>query len=523
MRTILILLITASLTSQAQEQPTLQKRANAAYLRNEYAPAAYLYGRIMAGHKKRKDSLEIMRRIADSRQQLNDYTNAAYWYARILQSNLAPAITHLHYGDVLRSLGRYEEARQQYLQCPAADGDAALLKQRLAGCDSALEWNNSAPAAKVVNETMLNSAHSDWGLILYSNSQLVFTSDRLDEEGSGRRYRRNRHPYLKLYQADALPAGFGYTRRFVKTFTGFPYHAGPVCFSPAYDTAYLTITNARRKVAAEKGGKPIVYGQRRLEIMVYIKKNGRWIGDALFPYNNVDSFSTGHAALSPNGGRLYFTSDRPGSIGQTDIWYCEKLPDGSWGAPQNAGAMINTQDEEAFPAVAHDNTLYFASKGWAGLGGFDLFRAGVNANTPPVNLRPPFNSPADDFSLITDAAGNAFFSSNRVGGRGDDDIYSVQMPMQADTTSKPAPPALVIPFTAIVCPPLDACIYLFNKKRGIGWCYLAQIHDGTINATLEADTDYELRIYRSRRPLQVIPFNTNGMQPGQTLTKRICE
>jgi tetratricopeptide (TPR) repeat protein len=513
----------------AQEQPSLLKRADMHYQRYEFAPAASIYERILAKQKRPKDSLIIMQKLADSHQQLNDYERAAYWYSHILKLEKAPPETYLYYGDLLKNLGKYEEAKQQYARFPGAGSDISV-QRRIAGCDSAMAWSSTVPGVSIANEQILNSGRSDWGTVWYGK-QLVFVSDSIRGDGSeigGSRldYRRNRHPYLKLYQADSTPVGLGYVQPFDEAFNSSKYHAGPVCFNRTRDTAYLTVTNASRKVMVEKDLRPGVYGQRRLEIMIYVKKNGKWKFDKPFPYNNVDSFSTGHPTLCPAGKMLYFTSDRPGGKGKTDIWFCEKREDGSWAPPQNAGDYINTPEEEAFPCMADDGTMYFASKGWPGLGGFDIFRVNGSGNQwwEPSNMRPPLNSSADDFFLILNNAGNGFLSSNREGGKGDDDIYSVRMPvlLRPNTVRELVKPDLVIDFTAQVCAPFDACVYLFNKKRNVGYCYMTHPPDGTIKTKLEVDTDYEIRVYWPGHSVHNVPFTTKGLHAGDALTKQIC-
>jgi outer membrane protein OmpA-like peptidoglycan-associated protein len=152
------------------------------------------------------------------------------------------------------------------------------------------------------------------------------------------------------------------------------------------------------------------------------------------PFNS-DSFSIGHPAFSADGKRLFFTSDMPGTFGGKDIWYIsyDAVKD-QWGTPQNAGININSTEDDMFPYVAEDGTLYFASKGRMGMGGFDLFETKDSAETFALaqNLGSPINSGGDDFSISfipkaerQAAQPYAFFCSNREGGMGDDDIYSL--------------------------------------------------------------------------------------------------
>jgi outer membrane protein OmpA-like peptidoglycan-associated protein len=165
-----------------------------------------------------------------------------------------------------------------------------------------------------------------------------------------------------------------------------------------------------------------------------------------FPYNNVQQYSVGDAALSTDGKLIYFTSDMPGGEGKTDIWYCQKQPNGVWGVPVNCGKTINTKDEEAYPTIGGDGALYYSSKGLPGMGGYDIYKAkGSKAEwTMPQNLQYPVNTTSDDFYLTTHNGLNGYLSSNRSGGLGSDDIYSFSYGA-ADTVKKTPPVAKAIP------------------------------------------------------------------------------
>jgi len=144
------------------------------------------------------------------------------------------------------------------------------------------------------------------------------------------------------------------------------------------------------------------------------------------PFNS-DAYSTGHPALGKDGKKLYFVSDMPGSMGATDIFVVDILEDGQYSTPKNLGPEINTEQKEMFPFVT-DDKLYFSSNGHTGIGGLDIYEAGLdgeNGFSKVKNLGKPLNSNRDDFSFIVNpATKNGFFASNREGGKGFDDIYS---------------------------------------------------------------------------------------------------
>lgn len=508
--------------TNAQEQLSLDKQAAIAFDKYDYARAASLYERIATKQKSKTTTL-ILQRLADSYRYINQYEAAANWYARLLDKTDAPPETSLYYGDMLKSQGKYAAAKAAY----ARYNNSSKTANRIAGCDMAAEWMQQPTPVFIRNVERLNTSGADWGATPYPGA-IVFVSDSLyrHQLDDGSRYNKNlygrtRRDFQHLYTGDTSAYGDVFISDFSPAFNSSRYHVGPAAFDKAYRTAYVTMTNPNRRIPAVKDNK-VKYGYRRLELYTSQKdSSGKWSKPAAFPYNKPDEYSLGHATLSNDGNVLYFAADMPGGQGATDIWYCEKQPDGKWGAPVNCGPSINTSEEEEFPTMAPDGTLYFSSKGWIGMGGFDIFRTTGSRSqwATPENLRYPVNSPGDDFYFVT-TPGGTYFASNRPGGKGSDDIYSITTP-EAYTLQKMTP-ALVIPFTGTVCPSLNgACIYIYNKQRGIGWCFVGE-PGREINLTLEKDTDYEIRIYSGDRRMNTIEFNTRGMKEGEVLRKEIC-
>ncbi|MET3880201.1 tetratricopeptide repeat protein [Chitinophaga sp. OAE865] len=525
-----IILLTFSIQFlQAQEQLSLDKQAAVYYDKYDYAKAASLYERI-AAKKKDKTSTLVLERLADSYRHINEYETAAGWYAKLLARSDAPADARLYYGDMLKSAGKYAEAKAAYTQY-AQTGNQERVKNRIAGCDAAQEWIQAPTPVAIRNVERLNTVGSDWGATGYPGG-IVFVSDSLyrNQLQNGSHFNRNvygrtRTDYQRLYIGDTANYGNVYINDFSPAFNRSKYHVGPAVFDKDYRTAYVTMTNADRRIPAVKENK-VRYGYRRLELFSSVKDaNGKWGELIPFPYNKPDEYSVGHAALSNDGNTLYFAADMPGGQGATDIWYSEKQGDGKWGAPVNCGPGINTPEAEEFPTIAPDGSLYFSSKGWPGMGGFDIFHSsGSKAQwSAPENLRYPTNSPGDDFYFVAEANGNTYFASNRTGGKGSDDIYSITTPPIYTYTPNHVSPGLVIPFTGTVCAPLaEACIYIYNKQRQIGWCFIGQ-PGREITLTLEKDTDYEIRIhYPGGRRMETIPFTTRGMKEGEILKKDIC-
>jgi outer membrane protein OmpA-like peptidoglycan-associated protein len=152
----------------------------------------------------------------------------------------------------------------------------------------------------------------------------------------------------------------------------------------------------------------------------------KWTNIVELPFNS-DQYSVAHPALSVDGKKLYFASDMPGTLGQSDLFSVVINDDGTYGKPENLGPAINTEGRETFPYVSADNELYFATDGRPGLGGLDIFVTKIKEGAAfgkVQNVGEPVNTKYDDFAFIINSeTRNGFFSSNKEGGMGNDDIY----------------------------------------------------------------------------------------------------
>jgi len=196
------------------------------------------------------------------------------------------------------------------------------------------------------------------------------------------------------------------------------YHDAFSCFSADGQTMYFTRTRSvKGKIAPNKAGVA------NLEILKAVFLEGEWTNVESLSINSPD-FSNAHPALSADGKSLYFSSDREGGYGQSDL-YVSNWNGSAWDAPVNLGPMINTAGREVMPQIGFDEKLYFSSDGQAGLGGLDIFSTTKNGSswTRPVNLKSPINSSRDDFSFTIDSEGKV---GNLTSSRsGTDQMYEV--------------------------------------------------------------------------------------------------
>ena len=407
----------------AQEQLSLRKQADRLYDRYEYFKSLSYYLKLADNDAA---DTRLDERIGDCYRNIKHYDEAENWYQKAVADAGASQMSHYHYAEVLQRNHKFDMAKKQYML--GMTGNIKLMALKMAVCDSAAKWTKQKPVFSIKNSDSLNTEYSDWGLNFDGNTR-IFTSDRknADEHVD---YRTGNNWFKLFYVPE--PGGAVKQLFLISALQDLfkdSYHVGPIAYNAAADTAYITIntSDAVKEVIVDHGiqSKKQLY-TRRLKIVMAARKNVNWTIFANFPYSDILKYSVGNAALSKNGKEIYFTSDMPGGLGGTDIWYCDRLANGTWGKPLNCGATINTMEDEDFPTIGGDNKLYYSSKGLPGMGGFDIYQANGSQNkwTNVKNLKYPINSTSDDFYLTTSDGVSGYLSSNREGGKGNDDIYS---------------------------------------------------------------------------------------------------
>ena len=270
----------------------------------------------------------------------------------------------------------------------------------------------------------INKKYQDFGVSFYNDSTAVFASARktvfMKRVWSG-----NHEPFLRLYQGKIAsdgeitnPTEFGHQ-------LDTKYHESNLSFSKDLKTVYFDRNNYFHKEyrTNEEGVNLIQIYKAKID------ENGKWVAVERLPFNS-DEFSSGHPVLNADNTKLYFISDRPDSYGETDIYVVDINADGSYGEPKNLGTTVNTSKKEMFPFIDENNVLYFSSNGFnSGKGNLDVYATKLNKQGEyfaPQNLGFPINSNQDDFAFVKQKGKNTgYFSSNREGGKGDDDIYAI--------------------------------------------------------------------------------------------------
>ena len=384
---------------------------------------------------QKKPTLHAMQRLATAYRLNNDYVQAESWYAMLTKTNGAKAEDFLYYGNALRNNSKYNEAKVQYQKYVSLSrADVATQNLLMLSCDSAMSWMKKPVAVVIKNELALNSATADWGATFGQNS-VVFTSDRTNDLVKDQ-LRKNK-PFLKFDESNQAPdkniygwTGNGYLRLYTKDAkdnvalfpfdAGSDYHVGAATFTANGNEMFFTLTKIPAHVERENGVPKTV----KVELFSAKKEaDGNWGKPVSFRYNNVNQYSVGDPFITKDGKTLYFVSDMPGGKGKTDIYYVTRYDDGSWSNATNM-LELNTAGAERTPFLDNEGNLYFSTDGRIGMGGLDIFKLS-KGNSVPVNLRYPINSPQDDFSFITKDSKEAMLASDRLGGKGSDDIYSL--------------------------------------------------------------------------------------------------
>jgi outer membrane protein OmpA-like peptidoglycan-associated protein len=393
------------------------KRANHSYENYDYAKAIQLYTKVV----KRKNNAEALEKLANSYRLTKEYKKAELYYAQLMKQPTVAPIAHFYYGLVLKNNNKIDEAKEQFKTYANTAPNDKQADLSVKSCDEIKLWITRTQQFEVNTIAEINSIRSDFGSVVFKN-QLVFVSERTPDIVNFNTYSWDKQPYLNVYASPMKMDNNGkavFSKK-IKSFSwhiNTNYHDGPVCFNAEQNTMYLTRVN----YVLHKNDKNFV---NLPKLYISTLTGNTWSKVKPFAYNS-DAYSVAHPSISDDGQSLYFASDMPGGFGGCDIYVCKKEGDG-WGKPQNLGDQVNTSGSEVFPYIRKDGTLFFSSDGHLGIGGLDVFMVTKidGKYSEAKNLGLPLNGSTDDFGIMFTDETHGYFSSDRAGGKGSDDIYS---------------------------------------------------------------------------------------------------
>ncbi|WP_167342521.1 OmpA family protein [Nonlabens sp. SY33080] len=424
-----LLLVTFILNfSYAQKKSDLEK-ANKKYDQLAFFEAQKLYKKLF---EDGYESPEILSKLADA-YYFNDELEKSNKYYTLLFEKYKESVKPEYYfrhAQTLKATGQYQKADELMATFNSFKGFDSRAKKYSDEPNYLQIIDFQSGRFIIKNAEDVNSYTSDFGTAYYyAKDKVVFATSRDTSSLINRRHTWSGQAFLELYEADETNAGELRNAKEFKGVLNTRFHESTPTFTKDGNTVYFTRNNYSEGVARQD-----IDGVNRLKIYKSVKKGKRWSQPVELPFNS-DEYSTAHPALSPDETKLYFSSDMPGSVGydmrekfgKSDLWVVDILEDGNYSEPRNL-ENVNTEGRESFPFVSSNNTLYFASTGHQGLGGLDVFASSIKPDgsvSNVVNIGSPINTQYDDFSfIINDGSKRGYFSSNRPGGIGDDDIYS---------------------------------------------------------------------------------------------------
>lgn len=418
MKRIFLIVIVFSLQFINAQTPDLQ-RAKILFERTFYSEAIPLYEKVI----QRNRTIEVVKNLADCYYFTNDYENAQRQY-RFLMTRFKTGLEeeyYFRYSQTLKATGDYEESNNVIRDYIIGTNNKESLNY-FEKENKNLENVTAIGSRFEIKNLAINTANSEFGAVKQGQN-IVFSGIKKKEGLFDKTYKWNNEPYLDLLSvgienSNSSDSMVNYFSEELNT----SMHETNAVFTKDGKTVYFTRNNFKKGKRAKNSNKI-----SNLQIFKAELIDGKWGNIVSLPFNS-DDYSTEHPALSNDEKTLYFASDMPGTLGSFDI-FSVSINSADYGTPKNLGDKINTVRKEQFPFVSKDNKLYFSSNGHTGYGSLDVFvsEIGNNSFSKPLNIGLPVNSGFDDFSFTIDSESKeGYFSSNRPGGKGNDDIYELK-------------------------------------------------------------------------------------------------
>ncbi|PIA82153.1 flagellar motor protein MotB [Gaetbulibacter sp. 4G1] len=416
MKNHILICLALMLSVSVFAQQGKQKRADTLFNKFSFIKAAKVYKDLI---EKNYNKDYATRRLADCYAYLRNPQSASRYYKKVVEQENVPIEYYYSYAQSLRGIKKYKES-QIWLQRFKDSGGIVNANDFSKDVNFITSIFN-AKQQYFLDRVRFNSKYSDFGAFEH-DGKVYFASSRDEGVSVKRLYGWNEQPFLDVYVTEVgSRRNVDHTGKLEGDVNSI-YHDGPVTITKDGRTMYFSRNNYNDQVRKRDNN-----GLTGMKIFRATLQDSIWTNVEDLSINS-DDFSTQHAALNNDDTKLYFTSDRPGGYGGSDIYVVDINIDGTLGEPKNLGNVINTESAEGFPFINNEGVLFFSSDGHTGLGLLDIFATIKGENNDfvdVVNLGVPVNSNKDDFSFSMNPNGiTGYFASNRRGGRGDDDIYA---------------------------------------------------------------------------------------------------
>jgi outer membrane protein OmpA-like peptidoglycan-associated protein len=390
---------------------SVYKKAEKKFEKGEYDVAIDFYKKAIDEDDEHR--AQALFYTAESYRLSNRLEIAAPYYKSAIDAGMTTPEVYYYYARSLKANGNYDEARRVLevnMLDVAQDEIRDLMRDELENLDNINEILEDSSLYTANNLRALNTKAAEYAPF-YHDGFLYFTSTRNND----RIYKATGDGFSDIYKIKTQGAR-------VDTTTTEKLPA--VINWPNANEGSVAISSDGRTMVFAKGNTGKRKGANDVNLYITRYRNKRWSEPQLMAINDPNAWNSTPAFSSDNR-TLYFSSTREGGFGGADIYSATVNSRGRWGNVRNLGPKINTAEDEMFPSTSQDGKLYFSSNGHPGLGKLDLFtaeRKGGKINI--THLGAPMNSNKDDFALFLYAPDRGFFSSDREGGVGRDDIYT---------------------------------------------------------------------------------------------------
>jgi len=417
-----MLMIFAMVLPPLHAQKKKMEKANEAFQAGEYYDAIDLYKDTYSMVKNKDVKTEIVFKIAECYRLTNEPVKAELWYKKTIDRGYPDPIAVLYYAQSKQKNGKYEEAIEEFKKYRQLVPNDPRSNEGIRSCELALQWLDHPVGYQVTEMKFFNSRGNDFApAYARDDYQVVYFTSSRDEAMGNKIHGATGQNFSDIFVSTRDRKGRWSTPEPLPEPVNTEFEEGTPSFTDNYNTMYFTRceVNKRKRL-----------GCRIMVTKATGKKPNEWSKPE--PLNLLpDSLVEAHPAISADGLTLYFVSNMDGGYGGKDIWRVTRFSaSDKWGEPENLGPDINTEEDEMFPFIHPDGTLYFASDGHPGMGGLDIFRAKEqeDGRWNVENMKSPINSSADDFGIVIEnEEEKGFFSSSRK-GRANDDIYAFVLP-----------------------------------------------------------------------------------------------